>query len=56
VMLGRPYLWGLALGGEAGVTAVLRGILAETDLTIGLCGYTRPGELSPEMLWPEPAD
>ena len=40
VLLGRPYLWGLAAGGEDGVLAVLRGMLAELDLTIGLTGHT----------------
>jgi isopentenyl diphosphate isomerase/L-lactate dehydrogenase-like FMN-dependent dehydrogenase len=50
VLLGRPYLWGLALDGEAGVLAVLRAALAELDLTIGLSGYTRPAELGPELL------
>jgi L-lactate dehydrogenase (cytochrome) len=50
VALGRPYLWGLALGGEAGALAVLRAVLAELDLTIGLSGHTRPSELGPELL------
>jgi lactate 2-monooxygenase len=50
VLLGRPYLWGLAAGGEAGVLAVLRGMLAELDLTIGLSGHTRPAELQPSLL------
>jgi isopentenyl diphosphate isomerase/L-lactate dehydrogenase-like FMN-dependent dehydrogenase len=50
VALGRPYLWGLALAGEAGVLAVLRAVLAELDLTIGLSGHTRPGQLGPELL------
>jgi lactate 2-monooxygenase len=50
VLLGRPYLWGLAAGGEAGVLAVLRGMLAELDLTIGLSGHTRPCELGPSLL------
>ncbi len=50
VLLGRPYVWGLAVGGEAGVLAVLRGILAEIDLTIGLSGHTGPGQLHPGML------
>jgi isopentenyl diphosphate isomerase/L-lactate dehydrogenase-like FMN-dependent dehydrogenase len=45
VLLGRPYLWGLALGGQGGVEAVLRMLLAELDLTMALSGYTRPGEL-----------
>jgi isopentenyl diphosphate isomerase/L-lactate dehydrogenase-like FMN-dependent dehydrogenase len=50
VLIGRPYLWGLAAGGEAGVVAVLRSILAELDLTIGLSGHTHPGELEPGAL------
>ncbi len=50
VLLGRPYLWGLALGGEAGALAVLRSVLAELDLTIGLSGHRAPGELGPELL------
>jgi lactate 2-monooxygenase len=50
VLLGRPYLWGLALGGEPGVLAVLRGMLAELDLTLGLSGHCRPGELDRGLL------
>ena len=50
VLLGRPYLWGLALGGEAGVVAVLRALLAELDLTVGLSGQTRIADLGPELL------
>jgi len=50
VCLGRPYLWGLALGGQEGVEAVLKMVLAELDLTMALCGLTRPGEISPELL------
>jgi isopentenyl diphosphate isomerase/L-lactate dehydrogenase-like FMN-dependent dehydrogenase len=50
VLVGRPYLWGLALGGEAGVEAVLRYLLAELDLTLALSGCTRPAELDPAAL------
>jgi isopentenyl diphosphate isomerase/L-lactate dehydrogenase-like FMN-dependent dehydrogenase len=39
VLLGRPYLWGLALGGEEGVREVLLNFLAELDLTLALSGY-----------------
>jgi lactate 2-monooxygenase len=38
VLLGRPYLWGLALDGQAGVETVLRMLLAELDLTMTLTG------------------
>ncbi len=50
VCLGRPYIWGLALDGQAGVEAVLKMVLAELDLTMALCGLTRPGEIGPELL------
>jgi lactate 2-monooxygenase len=38
VLLGRPYVYGLAVGGQAGVEAVLRQLAAETDLTLALMG------------------
>ncbi len=50
VGVGRPYLWGLALDGERGALAVLRALLAELDLTIGLSGHTAPDQLGPELL------
>jgi len=46
VLLGRPYLWGLALGGEDGVATVLRMLLAELDLTMALSGIASPEHLS----------
>lgn len=45
VGIGRPYLWGLALAGEAGVEHVLKNLLAELDLTLALCGLTSPAQL-----------
>jgi lactate 2-monooxygenase len=50
VCLGRPYVWGLALAGEAGVEAVLRMVLGELDLTMALCGLTRLDQLGPDCL------
>ncbi len=40
VLLGRPYAYGLGLGGQDGVRHVLRCVLAELDLTLALAGYT----------------
>ncbi len=54
VLLGRPYLWGLALDGAAGVETVLRMLLAELDLTLALCGFSRPAEVSRDALAPGP--
>lgn len=40
VLLGRPYIWGLALAGEQGVREVVSNFLADLDLTLGLSGFT----------------
>jgi lactate 2-monooxygenase len=45
VCLGRPFVWGLALDGRAGVEQVLRCLLAEFDLTLALSGYTDIAQL-----------
>lgn len=50
VLLGRPYLWALAVGGEDAVAHLLRGFLAELDLTLALSGYRRFSEVGPEAL------
>ena len=50
VLLGRPYLWGLAVGGEAGVREVVQRTLADFDVTMALCGFRTLEELSPEAL------
>jgi L-lactate dehydrogenase (cytochrome) len=50
VCIGRPYIWGLALDGQAGVETVLKMVLAELDLTMALCGLTSPDQLGPDCL------
>lgn len=40
VAIGRPYAYGLAVAGEEGVVEVIRNILAELDITLGLSGHT----------------
>ena len=50
VLLGRPYMWGLTLGGEAGVRDVVLNTLADLDLTLALSGYTSCAQLTPEAL------
>jgi lactate 2-monooxygenase len=50
VLIGRPYVYGLAVGGEEGVRHVLRCLLAELDLTLGLCGYAGVSDLSSASL------
>lgn len=43
VLVGRPYVYGLALDGQAGVEHVIRCLLAEFDLTLALSGHSGPG-------------
>jgi lactate 2-monooxygenase len=50
VCLGRPYVWGLALGGEQGVIEVLRAFLAELDLNMALSGHASIDEVGPHTL------
>jgi isopentenyl diphosphate isomerase/L-lactate dehydrogenase-like FMN-dependent dehydrogenase len=50
VCIGRPYVWGLALDGQAGVEHVLRCLLAELDLTLALSGYTTLAQVTGEAL------
>jgi isopentenyl diphosphate isomerase/L-lactate dehydrogenase-like FMN-dependent dehydrogenase len=54
VLIGRPYAYGLAHGGEPGVRHVLRTLLADFDLTLVLAGYRTPDELTPDALQPTP--
>jgi lactate 2-monooxygenase len=50
VCLGRPYVWGLALGGEQGVIDVLRTFLADLDLNMALSGHASIDEVGPHTL------
>lgn len=55
VLIGRPYAYGLAHAGRTGVRHVLRGLLAELELTMGLTGYRTLGEVGREAVRPAPA-
>src|SRR3954451_9770144 len=50
VLVGRPYIWGLGVAGEEGVRQVLRSLLAEVDLTMGLSGLTALDQVDDEIL------
>jgi len=51
-LIGRPYIYGLAIGGADGVRQVIENIVAELDLTMGLLGIANVGALSPDLLVP----
>ena len=50
VLVGRPYIWGLAVEGEEGVRDVLLNLAADLDLTMALSGYTCCRELDASAL------
>jgi lactate 2-monooxygenase len=50
VGIGRPYVYGAALGGVDGAVHVLRSLLAETDLIMAVDGYPTLADLTPEAL------
>ncbi|MFK0211381.1 alpha-hydroxy-acid oxidizing protein [Streptomyces sp. NPDC090298] len=50
VGVGRPYAYGLALGGTDGVVHVLRSLLAEADLIMAVDGYPALSDLTREAL------
>lgn len=50
VCIGRPYVYGLALAGAAGVSEVVRNLMADFELTMGLSGCRSLAEITPESL------
>jgi lactate 2-monooxygenase len=50
VLLGRPYVYGLALQGEAGVRDVIKNLIADFDLTMALAGCRSVPEIGRENL------
>ncbi len=52
-LIARPQLWGLAIGGEAGVAHVLDIYRREIDRTMGLCGIKTIGEINRALISPK---
>src|SRR6266852_9096673 len=50
VLLGRLYLWGLAVAGEQGVRDALLNVIADLDLTLALSGHTSCRDLDSSAL------
>lgn len=50
VMIGRPYLYGLAVGGAAGVARVAEILRTELEMTMGLIGCTTLPQITDRFL------
>lgn len=55
VLVARPWVWGLALEGQAGVEQVVRSLLADLDLSLAMCGLSSVAEVGPDAVVPRPA-
>ncbi|MHC4996399.1 MAG: alpha-hydroxy acid oxidase, partial [Planctomycetota bacterium] len=51
VMIGRPYVWGLAAAGADGVKGVIEILRHELETAMALCGKTALGELDTTLIW-----
>lgn len=51
VCIGRPYVYGLAIDGAAGVQQVLQHFMADFELTMALSGCKKISEIADSTLW-----
>jgi 4-hydroxymandelate oxidase len=51
VLIGRPVVWGLALGGADGVRNVLDTLRRELESAMAMLGAPTLADLSPDLLW-----
>ena len=50
VCIGRPWVYGLAVKGQAGVEGVLKNLIAELDLTMALSGCSSLADVRGALL------
>jgi lactate 2-monooxygenase len=52
VLIGRSYVYGLAIAGRTGVREVIENLAADFDLTMGLAGRRSVSEIGPDAVVP----
>jgi len=55
VLIGRPYLYALAVGGAAGVARVIEILRTELMMAMALTGHTAIKQIDRTVLWDKPA-
>ncbi|MFA4928179.1 MAG: alpha-hydroxy-acid oxidizing protein [Patulibacter sp.] len=55
VLVARPWVWGLALEGQAGVEQVVKSLLADLDLSLAMCGLASVADVGPEAIVARPS-
>jgi 4-hydroxymandelate oxidase len=51
VLIGRPYVYGLAVDGARGVTRVVNILRREFEIAMALCGRTSIAEIDASVIW-----
>jgi 4-hydroxymandelate oxidase len=51
VLIGRPYLYGLAVGGAEGVSRVITILRREFEMAMALTGRTSLAQIDPGVIW-----
>ena len=54
VLLGRPYMYGVAIAGQRGAEEVVANVAAELDLTMSLAGVRDLADITRDRLVPNP--
>jgi lactate 2-monooxygenase len=54
-LLGRPYMYGMAIAGQQGVEEVVANVVAELDLTMALTGATDVKDVARDLVVPNPS-
>ncbi|KQX75532.1 alpha-hydroxy-acid oxidizing protein [Aeromicrobium sp. Root472D3] len=54
-LLGRPYMYGMAIAGQQGVEEVVANVVAELDLTMALTGATDVTDVPRDVVVPNPS-
>lgn len=54
VLVGRPYLYGLAVDGAAGVARVVEILRTEFEMALALTGRASVAQVTGDVLWPPP--
>lgn len=53
VLIGRPYLWGLAVDGAGGVQKIVEMLRTEFEAAMALCGTPTLKHIDRNVLWPD---
>jgi 4-hydroxymandelate oxidase len=51
VLIGRPYLFGLAVDGARGVTRVVNILRREFEIAMALCGRASIADIDASLIW-----